>query len=102
MPTDLCDQLTIPSPIEEILCASLASLGRPKFDSLSLELTSVGLDSASAARPAMEFLRQTNFSKSCSSLHSRSPMCSEQVLFWFIRSGPKVFTELTSVWLEVT
>jgi hypothetical protein len=91
-----CVQLTIPSPIEEILCTSLGLLGRLK----SLDPTSVGLCSTSLDGLAMEFFRQTNLSKSCSSLHSRSPICSEQVLGCSGRSGPELLTELTSTVLE--
>jgi hypothetical protein len=86
----------MPSPIEEILCSSLGLLGSPEDDSLSLEFTRVGLCGTSADKFAKEFFRQTNLSKSCSSLHSRSPMCNEQVLLWSTFSGPKLFTELTS------
>jgi hypothetical protein len=76
----LLSSLTIPSPRDEVLCASLGSFGTPKVDSLSLDPTSVGLRATSEDRPAVEFFRQTNLSKSCSSLQSLSPMCKEQVL----------------------
>lgn len=91
-----CKLLTMPSPSEEILCASKGILGSPGSDSLSLDSTRVGLFGTSAARFARELFRQTNFSKSCSSLHSRSPMCNEQVLFWSTFSGPKLVIELAS------
>jgi hypothetical protein len=87
---------TIPSPMDEMLCASLGRFGSPILDSLSLDPISVGLRGTSELNPAVEFFRQTNLSKSCSSLQSRSPMCMEQVLLWSGRSRARLFTELTS------
>jgi hypothetical protein len=83
--------------MDEILCASLGLLQIPRFDSLSLEPASVGLCDMLAVRLVMEFFLQTNLSKSCSSLLSRSPMCVEQGL---LCSGPELLTEETSAWLD--
>jgi hypothetical protein len=96
----LLSSLTIPSPRDEVLCVSLGSFGTPKVDSLSLDPTSVGLRATSEDRPAVEFFRQTNLSKSCSSLQSLSPMCKEQVLLSSTRPGVKLFTELRSAELD--
>jgi hypothetical protein len=73
-------QLTMPSPIVEILCESLVISGRPRnLNGFSSEIAEVGeLCCISDDEFVYVNLRQTNFSKSCSSLYSRSPMWSGQ------------------------
>jgi hypothetical protein len=92
----------MPSPSDEVLRASLESFGRLSIDSLSLDPTSVGLRPVFADALGVEDFRQTNFSKSCSSLLSRTPMCVEQVLLWSTRLGPVTWAGLVSGVLDVS
>jgi hypothetical protein len=88
-----CDQLTIPSPIDDRLCPSLENSGRSNLFSFSLEpdVVRVGLWATVIEAPAVELLRQTNLSKSSSSLHSLSVICLEHVLEPpSTRLGPKL------------
>jgi hypothetical protein len=68
----------MPSPTEDMLCASLEISGRLKtlldVSSDGGEAVKLRCFSVDALEVGIENFRHTNFSKSCSSLHSLSPM----------------------------
>jgi hypothetical protein len=88
------DELTIPSPIDDKLCASLENSGRSNLFSFSPGPEAVRIGLCGTAVDALvilvELLRQTNRSKSSSSLQSLSVICLEHVFPASTRSGPKL------------
>ena len=100
--------LTIPSPSEEMLYASLRYPDISGLLSFSLEpeAVRVGLRGAVLTAAVVAFLRHTNLSNNCSSLHSLSWMCFEHGFTSSTRSGPGlsilvrglIVAGLTSTW----